>query len=63
MKGDKLELQLAARVPVSVHRAFSKKAKGHGGISRVLRELIEAWVDGRTTIAPPKDPFYSGSQQ
>ncbi len=49
----KLELMLAARVSVPVHRKFVKKSLKHGGISVMLRELVEAFVDDRVTISPP----------
>jgi hypothetical protein len=49
----RLELMLAVRVSVSLHRKFAKKALPHGGMSAVLRELVEAFVDDRVTISPP----------
>lgn len=47
------------RVSPSVKERFTQKAATLGRKTGSLgRELIEAFVDGRCTITPPKDPLY-----
>lgn len=38
------------RVPASVRQAFEVKAAGLGKPYAVLRELVDAFIDGRITI-------------
>jgi hypothetical protein len=38
------------RVPASVRRAFEVKAAGLGKPYAVLRDLVDAFIDGRITI-------------
>lgn len=40
------------RVTPSTHKAFHRRAEAYGGVSDVLRELIEAFLDDRLVIQP-----------
>ena len=42
------------RIDRETKRKFVKKAKPFGGTSTVFRELVEAFVEDRTTITPPQ---------
>lgn len=45
------------RVDDTLHQAFMAKAARFGGKSEVMRELIEAFVEDRITVAPPTRPL------
>lgn len=47
---------LTVRLPVQVHQAFRDKAARYGGVSEVLRELVEAFIEDRLTVIPPVNP-------
>lgn len=53
----RLSPPLGVRVSESVKQAFIKQSNKHGGQSEVLRILIEAYIDGRITIAPKQTNF------
>ena len=44
------------RVDDTLHQAFLAKAARFGGKSEVMRELIEAFIEDRLTIAAPTNP-------
>jgi hypothetical protein len=48
--------QLAVRIEPRTKRAFNKKASKIGPPSEVMRELVVAFVEGRVTVEPPKEP-------
>ena len=43
---------LTVRLKPAAHKAFRVKASRYGGVSDVLRELIEAFLDDRLVIQP-----------
>ena len=43
---------LTVRVDEKTRRQFTKKAVPYGGISQVLRELVDAFNDDRLTVDP-----------
>ena len=47
---------LTVRLQQQTHQAFRVKAEKYGGISEVLRELVEAFIDDRLTVIPPVTP-------
>lgn len=47
-----LDKFLATRVTGSVHKKFHAKAKRYGKPSDVMREILEAFVEGRLVIQP-----------
>lgn len=49
-----LEKFATCRLPDTLHKKFASKAKKYGGVSKLLREFIEAFLDDRLTI--DKDP-------
>jgi hypothetical protein len=51
----KLDRYLSTRIPVATHQAFLKRAIRNGGVSKLLRVLIEALVENRLTIQPKKE--------
>ena len=50
-----LEETLIVRVARRTKQRFTTKIQNVGSPSTVLREFIEAYVDNRLTIYPPKD--------
>jgi len=56
---------ISVRVNPELHKKFHEKARRFGRSSDVLREILEAFVDGRLVISKPngKESLYvSGSQ-
>ena len=51
-ESQRLSLTVGVRVPIPTHRKLVKKAQPHGGISAVVRELIDAYLENRLTIQP-----------
>lgn len=52
---------LTVRIPFKTRTMFVRKATPFGKPSEVLRELVEAFIDGRLTIQKPvtvKDKLY-----
>jgi hypothetical protein len=47
---------LTVRLQQQTHQAFRVKAEKYGGISEVLRELVEAFLEDRLSITPPANP-------
>jgi hypothetical protein len=47
---------LTVRLQQQTHQAFRAKAEKYGGISEVLRELVEAFIEDRLTVTPPVTP-------
>lgn len=47
---------LTARLNPQTAAAFREKAKRYGGVSEVLRELVEAFIEDRLVIQPPVNP-------
>jgi hypothetical protein len=47
---------LTVRLPQQTHQAFRAKAEKYGGISEVLRELAEAFIEDRLSVTPPVTP-------
>lgn len=43
------------RVSDKQHTAFARKAAKFGGVSALMREFIDAFVDDRMTISPTPD--------
>jgi hypothetical protein len=59
--GNKTELNMATkpltkfltvRIKPADHKKFHSKAERYGGVSEVLREMIEAFIDDRLTVKP-----------
>jgi hypothetical protein len=46
---------LYVRVSVETKQAFNEKAARFGLPSEVLRELVQAFVEDRVTVSPPKE--------
>ena len=44
---------LTVRVTDSTHALFRTKALKYGTSSDILRELVDAFIEGRLTITPP----------
>lgn len=52
---------LNIRLPKDSRKAFVIRAKQHGSISDVLRDLVVAFAENRVTVYPPvtsKEPIY-----
>lgn len=49
---------LAFRLTPEVKDKFKKLAPKYGGIPYVMRELVQAFVENRIEITPPKNPLY-----
>ena len=47
-----LDKFVATRVTSQVHKKFHRKAKDYGKPSDLLREMVEAFVEGRLVIQP-----------
>ena len=47
---------VSVRIDAKFADAFAKKSEEHGGISEVLRSLIEGFVEDRVSILPPNPP-------
>jgi len=47
---------LTVRLQQQTHHAFREKATRYGGVSEVLRELVEAFIEDRLTVIPPVTP-------
>jgi len=47
---------LTVRLQQQTHHAFRDKAIRYGGVSEVLRELVEAFIEDRLTVIPPVTP-------
>lgn len=47
-----LDKFLAIRVTVQVHKKFHRKANQYGKPADVMREIIEAFIEGRLTVTP-----------
>jgi len=54
-----LDSTLSVRVTEKMQTAFHRRASRYGKPSDTLRELIQAYLDGRLTVTPPtrKDIF------
>lgn len=44
---------VSVRLSAEVRRVFLEKSAKYGGTSYVLRELVQAFNDGRLSITPP----------
>ena len=44
---------ISVRLPDTTRTAFIKRATKFGGMSEVLREMIDAFIDNRIKITPP----------
>jgi len=54
------DIMLATRVDREVHAKFNTMAEMHRmNISGLLREIVIGFIEGRVTIAPPKDLLFS----
>jgi len=51
---------LTVRLSADRAEAFREKSAPYGGVSAVLREFVEAWLDRRLVIEadPSKEPLY-----
>lgn len=49
---------VVARVTKETHDNFKLKTLPHGGTSKVLRELIEAFIDDRITVKLKKEHYH-----
>jgi hypothetical protein len=49
---------IAIRATKQMHDDFKAKTLPHGGSSKVLRELIEAFIDDRVTIVIKKEHYH-----
>jgi len=59
----KLNNYLATRVSTEIKDAFIKKASKYDDPATVHRELINAFVEDRLTMTPPKDhPLFERSK-
>lgn len=47
---------LTVRLQQQTSQEFRNKAARYGGVSEVLREMIEAFLDDRLVVHPPKQP-------
>ena len=47
---------LTVRLLKQTHQEFRNKAQRFGGVSEVMRELIEAFLEDRLVVHPPKQP-------
>jgi hypothetical protein len=47
---------LTVRVDPALVRRFRAKAERYGGSASVLRELVEAFIEDRLIVHPPKQP-------
>lgn len=47
---------LTVRLDLTDHQAFHRKAREYGGASHVLRELVQAFIEGRLIVKPPVNP-------
>lgn len=47
---------LTVRLHQQIHQAFRAKAERFGGVSEVMRELVEAFIEDRVVIHPPVQP-------
>lgn len=47
---------LTVRLRQQTHHAFREKATRYGGVSEVLRELVDAFIEDRIAITPPATP-------
>jgi len=47
---------LTVRLRQQTHQAFRARAEKYGGISEVLRELVDAFIEDRIAITPPATP-------
>jgi len=54
---------LAVRLNPDVKEKFRKLAQKYGGTAYVLRELVQAFVENRIEITPPKNPLYKDSSK
>lgn len=50
---------IAVRLTPDSRSKFINLAAKYGGTSYVLRELVEAFIDNRVEIAPPKNPLFT----
>ena len=58
------DMMLATRVDRDVHKQFSDLCQMHRlNISSLLRELVIGFIEGRVTIAPPKDLLYTTTKE
>lgn len=47
---------LTVRLTEQEHTAFGVKAKQYGGVTFVLREVVQAFIENRLTVKPPVNP-------
>ena len=47
---------LTVRLQQQTGQEFRARAARYGGVSEVLRELIEAFLDDRLVVHPPEQP-------
>lgn len=47
---------LTVRLDTQTAQEFRTRATRYGGVSEVLREMIEAFLDERLVVRPPKQP-------
>lgn len=56
MKQKPLSRHVTFRIDDATFQKFSAEASRFGGISEVLRECIDAFIEKRLTIQPPVTP-------
>jgi hypothetical protein len=47
---------LTVRLTEEEHKAFGVKAKEYGGVTFVLREIVQAFIEKRLIVKPPVNP-------
>lgn len=51
-------VSLTTKVTPKMHHDFCNKVHSLGGTSVVIREFIQAFLENRLSVEPPKESFY-----